>query len=328
MVVPVPKARLGVAVLVPEPVAHELDGLRRALGDGTLGRIPPHLTLVPPVNVREDRLDAAVGVLREAAATTRPFRLGLGPPVSFLPVNPTLFLGVDEGADEVHRLRDRVFRPPLERHLTWPFVPHVTVADEIDADRIRAALHVLADFRTEVTVDRVHLLEEGAGRVWAPIADVPFGAPAVIGRGGLPLEISTTERLDPVAAAFAAEQRGDDGRTRVAFTARRDGRVVGTATAWAEPSGGVAYLSDLVVDATARGEGIGSHLLAAFESWAAAHGAARLRLRTEAGGRAEQFYRDRGWREELRLPALRRGQDFVQLRRELAREGDKRGETY
>jgi 2'-5' RNA ligase/GNAT superfamily N-acetyltransferase len=326
--VPVPKARLGVALLVPEPVTHELDGLRRALGDGTLDRIPPHLTLVPPVNVRGDRLDDALLVLRQAAAATRPFRLGIGPPASFLPVNPTLYLTVEEGADDVQRLRDRVFRPPLERPLTWPFVPHLTIADEIDPNRIRTALDVLADYRTEVAIDRVHLLEEGPGRVWTPIADVPFAAPAVIGRGGWPVEVATTERLDPVAAAFAAEQWGDDGRTRVAFTARRDGRVVGTATGWAEPPGGAAYLSDLIVDATTRGEGIGSHLLAAFESWAARHGAIRLRVRTEAGGRAEQFYRDRGWREEVRLPALRRGRDFVQLRRELPREGDKRAETY
>lgn len=323
-----PKARLGVALLIPEPATSELDGLRRALGDGTLGRIPPHLTLVPPVNVRDDRLPEALAVLREAAATTRPFRVVLGPPATFLPVNPTLYLAVGDGADDVHRLRDRVFRSPLERRLTWPFVPHVTVADGIDPARIEAALRALADYRTEVVFERVHLLQEGPGRVWAPIADAPFEAAAVIGRGGLPLEVATSDRLDPEAAAFTAEQWGDEGRTRAAFTARRDGRVVGTARGWVEPPGGVAYLSDIVVDATARGEGIGSHLLAAFESWAAEHGAARLRLRTEAGGQAEEFYRGRGWREELRLPALRRGREFVQLVRQLAREGDKRGETY
>jgi hypothetical protein len=47
----VPRVRLASALLVPEPFAREIDGLRRALDDD-IDRVPPHLTLVPPVNVR------------------------------------------------------------------------------------------------------------------------------------------------------------------------------------------------------------------------------------------------------------------------------------
>lgn len=230
--------RLGVALLLPEPVRTEVEGLRRALGDPTLPRIPPHLTLVPPVNVREDRLSDALAVLRQAAAATKPLRLTLGPPATFLPANPTIYLEV---AGDL-AVRDRVFREPLARSLTWPFVPHVTIADDIDPQRIPAALAALADYRAEITVDRVHLLQEGEGRTWAPIADAPFAAPAVIGRGGLPLEITVTDRLDPQAAALE-----DD--TRLAITGRRDGRVVGTATA------------SLAVDPAHREEGIEGRLL-------------------------------------------------------------------
>jgi 2'-5' RNA ligase len=220
----VPKMRLGVALLLPEPVRTEVEGLRRALGDPTLPRIPPHLTLVPPVNVRDDRLPDALAVLRAAAAATRPLRLVLGPPATFLPTNPTVYLDVGGDLDALLVLRDRVFREPLERTLTWPFVPHVTIADELGPDRIPSALTALADYTAEVAVDRVHLLQEGPGRTWEPIADVPFAPPAVIGRGGLPLELTTTEHLDPEAMALEPD-------VRVAVIARRDGRVVGTATA-------------------------------------------------------------------------------------------------
>jgi 2'-5' RNA ligase len=237
----VPKARLGVALLLSEAVATEVQGLRRALGDGALDRIPPHLTLVPPVNVREDRLPDALAVLRAAASAARPLMLTLGPPATFLPHNPTVYLAVGGDLDALHVLRDRVFRDPLERPLTWSFVPHVTLADELDPARIPPALEALADYRAEVTVDRIHLLQEGPGRTWAPIAEAPFGEPPVIGRGGLPLELTTTEHLDPEAAAL-------DPAVRVAVTARRDGRVVGTATA------------TLAVDPAHRDEGIEEHL--------------------------------------------------------------------
>lgn len=164
------RVRLGVALLLPPPLAGEVDGLRRALGDGSLGRIPAHLTLVPPVNVREDRLGEALAVMRRAAAATRPFTARLGPPDSFRPASPTVHLAVP-GDAPVQALRDRVFVDPLARPLTWPFVPHVTLAEEATDERIDAALAALVAFSVEVRFDCVHLLREGPGRVWAPIAD-------------------------------------------------------------------------------------------------------------------------------------------------------------
>jgi 2'-5' RNA ligase len=170
----VPRRRLGVALLVPPPVAVEVDGLRRALGDPSRRRIPPHLTLVPPVNVREDDVGAALDVLRQAARAVPPLDLRLGPAATFHPVNPVVYLAVDGALGGLAELRARVFVPPLERSLAHPFVPHVTVADELDPDRIRAAVTALADYVVDVRIEAVHLLEEGRDRVWRPIADAPL----------------------------------------------------------------------------------------------------------------------------------------------------------
>lgn len=259
------RSRVGVVLLVPPPVDREVDALRRAVGDGTYGRVPAHLTLVPPVNVHEDRFDDALALLRQAAAATRPFRIGLGPPTTFLPDNPVLYLPVLTGAGEVAAARDRVFRDPLARPLTWPFVPHVTVADEISPARIVAAQEALSAFHAEMEVDRIHLLEEGPGRVWGPIADFPFDPPAVIGRGGLPVEITVTEQADPSADGFLRARRAP-----VTVTARRDGLVVGVARGWAD--GQAALLSDLVVADGEHELGTDAHLTAAFDSWAAKRG--------------------------------------------------------
>jgi 2'-5' RNA ligase len=166
--------RLGVGLLVPAPTAFEIDGLRRALGDGALGRIPPHLTLVPPVNVSDGALLDAHEVLRQAAKATRPLDLRLGPAATFAPVTPVVYLPVAGDVDALHALRGRVFRPPLDRALTHPFVPHVTLADDMDPDRIPAAVAALADYVVDVRIAAVHLLQEGRGRTWHPIADAPF----------------------------------------------------------------------------------------------------------------------------------------------------------
>lgn len=316
-----PRRRLGIVLLVPPPFDREIDGLRRGLGDRSLGRIPAHLTLVPPVNVHEDRMAEALAVVRGAAVATRPFEVRLGPPTTFLPDNPVLYLAVTRGGDEVRALRDRTFLDPLARELTWPFVPHVTLADEAEEEAILDALATLSSYLVDVTFSRIHVLEEQPGRVWVPIADAPFAAPAVVGRGGLELELSVAEQLDDEGARFAAEEWGAYDTARygerlahvdpLAVTARRRGRIVGIAAGSA--SGSSAHLRDLLVAGPARGEGVGSHLLAAFCSEAAARGADEVSVRTEQGGPAEAFYASRGWKTVAVLPRYRHDRDFVHM---------------
>ncbi len=259
------RVRLGVALLVPGPAAAEIDGLRRALGDGALGRMPPHLTLVPPLNVNIEALPAALAVLRSAAAAAGPIGVMLGPVATFHPDNPVVFLSVASAVGgagrEVHDLRDRVFRAPLARALTWPFFPHVTLADDLAPDRIPAALAALADYSAAVTFDRVHLLREGAGRVWAPVADVALGPPTIVGRGGLAVELWRSQRPDPDVAGLLGAPAGwsaPAGAEPFTVTARREGTVLGVATGWARD--GETTLSGLVVTAAAGVEDVERHL--------------------------------------------------------------------
>ena len=303
---------------MPQPVAAEVDGLRRACDDGTLGRVPPHVTLVPPVNVRDERYLDAVDVVRAAASATRPFTVGLGPPATFAPVTPVLYLEGGDGAGHVAALRDRVFRPPLARRLTHPFVPHVTLADELPEPRLAAAVEALAGYRATVTFDRVHVLRERGDRSWEPVADAPFAAPAVVGRGGLELTLEVSGVLGPEAAAMASREwplvyvRPTEPRQPLVVTAWRDGEVVGVVEAWTQEH--VGFLDGLVVAAAVRGEGIGSHLLARFESECAARGATRLALQTTEPA----FYERRGWRTEATIGDWVDGLDRALMRRDLA----------
>jgi 2'-5' RNA ligase len=320
------RLRLGVAILVPPPVALEVDGMRRGLGDPSLGRVGPHLTLVPPINVRADQMGQAHEVLRRAAASARPFHMGLGPPDTFHPDSPVVYLPLADGGDEVRRLRETVFVPPLARELSWPFVPHVTLADELDPSRIPAALAALASFRAEVVVDSVHLLAEGPSRHWQPSADFPLSRPAVVGRGGLPLELSVVEAADLEVLAWARDVWAAHDQTHqagvgwpetkaFAVVARRGHRIVGLVEG--RFRGNDCDLDRMIVDPASRGEGVGTSMLASVESTAAERGCSRCRLEAPRGGRAQRFYEGRGWRVSSVLADWRGGVDYVRMERVL-----------
>lgn len=263
------RQRLGVVLLVPQPIATQVDGVRRALGDGALGRIDPHITLVPPVNVAERDLAQAFSIVRTAASAVAPLTLHLGPVATFAPGNPVAYLrvgGEPHVLDALERLRSACLKGPLERTLEHEFVPHVTVADDLAAERLDVVTRVLVDFSAEITLDRVNVLAELPGRIWRPVADAPLGErPATVGRGSLPLDLVTSGRPDVEAAALLSFEAGTAG-TPFAVTAYRDDHVV--AAAWGWSARGALEMADLAVVAEHRGQGIGRHVVAAVEALA------------------------------------------------------------
>lgn len=317
--------------MIPEPAGTEIDGLRRAFGSGALGRIPPHITLVPPLNVVGADLDAALAVLRRAAAQVGALDLVLGPPATFWPANPVVYLAVDgQGLAGVQRLRQALTAPPLDRPVVQEFVPHVTIGDNVDPELIPPAMALLGAYRAEVTVESVHLLVQRAGQVWETVGTARLGPPAVIGRGGRAIEVSGAPRLDHQAAAWVAsawssylgETYGEGAAcdSHFTFVARLGHRVVGVAEGSVGGRGTgspKATLARLVVDRALRGQGVGSHLLAAVESEAAGSDCVSLRALVRAGSPAVSFYAARGFAAGVTLPQWRAGQDFVLLERNL-----------
>jgi len=81
--------------------------------------------------------------------------------------------------------------------------------------------------------------------------------------------------------------------TRIAFTAERDGTIIGVATG--RVHAGVAHLNELMVAAGERNGGIGARVLSAFEEWAASQGAHLCELETRRDGGAQRFYERHGW---------------------------------
>lgn len=174
-----PRRRLAVALLIPPPVSIELDGLRRALGDRQLGRIDPHVTLIPPINVREEEIADAMAVVQAAASGRETFDLHLGPIETFGRDSPVRFAAVDPWEPVVDLYR-ACWTGVLDREERRSFHPHVTV--DIDGGMVGdddPALDVLRHYEAVVTIDRVTVLEhrvvEDGARRWDPYVSYRLG---------------------------------------------------------------------------------------------------------------------------------------------------------
>ena len=113
---------------------------------------------------------------------------------------------------------------------------------------------------------------------------------------------------EPATLADAAEMFRDvpEERSAVDQTVMgwrgQNGLVAVAAILRDYPSDGVWYLGFLIVDAAARGKGIGRSIYDVIERWAADRGAQEIRLAVlEANGAAERFWRSLGYRELRRV---------------------------
>lgn len=138
--------------------------------------------------------------------------------------------------------------------------------------------------------------------------------------GDLDALVELLRQLFSIEADFRPEARRQrqglrlmlrDPERCAVLVAERERRVIGmvtvqlvVSTAEGAASG---LLEDMVVEAPARGDGIGARLLQAAESWAFDRGATRLQLLADQMNRpALRFYRRMGW-GGTQLVCLRRG---------------------
>jgi 8-oxo-dGTP pyrophosphatase MutT (NUDIX family)/2'-5' RNA ligase len=175
----VSRHRLGVVARLPEPLGIHVQAWRRALGDPAAGRIGPHLTLVPPQTVAERDLDRAVALVERAAAEAVPFLVELDGAATFLPDSPVAYLVVREGGPALHDLEVALQASPLDRR-THPFHPHVTIVQDLPADRVEAAADELAGFHAAFPVREVALMREERDKAWRPLTTATVGASTAV----------------------------------------------------------------------------------------------------------------------------------------------------
>lgn len=157
---------VGVAIPVPQPWGARLDTARAATGDPQAPHVPSHVTLLGPTDIPDTALPDAERHLADVAARSNGFDVHLRGTGTFRPVTEVVFVTLAEGISGCERLEARVRSGPLAKDLTYPYHPHVTVAQAVPTAALDKVYTELADFEARFTVDSFVLYTHHNGVTW------------------------------------------------------------------------------------------------------------------------------------------------------------------
>ena len=168
---------LGVVVAIPEPWAQLLVDWRAKVGDPQASLVPPHVTLLPPTEVRAADRSAVTDHLSEVARRHPPFDMHLSGTGTFSPVSEVVFVAVARGIGSCELLADDVRTGALARPLSYPYHPHVTVAHAVSPDMLELAYSALGDLSAEFRVDHFTEFEQAPSGAWVVAREYPLCGP-------------------------------------------------------------------------------------------------------------------------------------------------------
>jgi 2'-5' RNA ligase len=166
---------IGILIHVPEPFGQQLEQVRVDFEDPWAGTVPSHVTLVPPVEVTPECLEALDGSLADAAAQIAPYPIRLRGTGTFRPVSPVVFIAVSLGISCTELLAQRVRAAVGGVDLEFPYHPHVTIAQDLDDIRLDQAYEQLRDFECEFLVEEFSFYVHNDVTGWAAERDFVLG---------------------------------------------------------------------------------------------------------------------------------------------------------
>jgi 2'-5' RNA ligase len=171
--------RYALVTYVKDAVGEFVATLRQELHPD-LPHLPAHLTLLPPRHLRGNEI-AALETLEDVCSSVEPFEVVLGEAETFVPVTPTVFIRVEDGAAHMRDLHDRLNTDALAAVEEWPYMPHLTIA-KLSSETLAEQAYLTARDRwaeyretRRIAIRELTFVCEQEPNRWTDLAGVPLG---------------------------------------------------------------------------------------------------------------------------------------------------------
>ena len=162
-----------IALIIPEPlktlVIEEQELIRDRWGPKHALRTPPHLTIIPPIEVSDEEITRLWTLAKEIANQTGPFEIEFNGYGAFKP--RVVFINLQASSPLEHLYRnwrtslERNMGHVLEKYPDRPYHPHLTLAHR-DVDRVifseMWSYFKEKEIKANVTFDRFCILKHHA----------------------------------------------------------------------------------------------------------------------------------------------------------------------
>lgn len=175
--------RVALVAYIRTPVGQFVEALQRELHPQSPD-FAAHVTLLPPRCMQGTEAEA-LDYLKQACLELEPFEISLGDVETFIPVTPTLFIRVSDGARQMKDIHNRLNRAALASLEQWPYMPHLTIAKlESEEQAITASLTARARWTEfagsrRVTFSEFAFVREEQPNRWVDVAGFPLGRTVV-----------------------------------------------------------------------------------------------------------------------------------------------------
>ena len=164
---------------LPERLGEFVDDLRRRLNPNFAAWLA-HVSILPPRPLQATP-EETLALLREKCLWLDPFEAGVNGVSTFWPVNSVVYLSFSAGIQRLVELHDTLHCGGPAHSEAYPYVPHITVAQELDEAATQAVLEEVSRewsrYKGELTfrVESLSLVRQDSGNRWIDLAPVSLG---------------------------------------------------------------------------------------------------------------------------------------------------------
>ena len=174
------KPSYAVIAYLPGALGRFVDELRKRLNPNYASWLAhvtwltPRPLLLPPAEI--------VTRLREHCSRQEPFDVAIGGVSTFWPANGVVYLEFSRGAEQLRELHGSANAGPLSHAEPFPYVPHVTIAQELDEVTTQRAFDEASQQwlryqgPTSFRIESFFLVQQVSNARWRNLAPIPLSS--------------------------------------------------------------------------------------------------------------------------------------------------------
>ncbi|MCI0353037.1 MAG: 2'-5' RNA ligase family protein [Acidobacteriales bacterium] len=139
-----------------------------------------HITLLPPRPLL-GTLEDASRTLARLSSQPKPITVSFGEVRLFLPISPTVYLSIEQGAEQVQAMHDALNTGEFFCYEALPYIPHLTVASLASDDEAQRAAQLVrrrwAEYkgaRSARLTELTFAVDPELGNQWDDLATFPL----------------------------------------------------------------------------------------------------------------------------------------------------------